>query len=466
MAGMGETVVRTAEPRVDRASVFLLMLVITLTGISMPIMSVALPALADAFPTWSTADLSWVNSIFTIVGAGTLIPAGVLADRAGRKRLVIGGAAVFLVGSVLGGLAPGPGWVITARAVQSLGASAFTPAGVALMVAAFPGERLAEAMGTWAVAGGISSAAGPGLGGLIIDGLGWRWAFWSVVPFAVVVLLLGPRILHEPPMGHHADRRFPDPLAAAILMLGASGITFALVKGPSWGWLDPRTLGCVAGGLALLAVVGYRSARRDNPLIELGLFRIRTVQLGNLGTFLFSACWFGMFFGLVLFLREQWGWSLFRSGMASAPIPLMAGLLGVWAGRKADAVGHRAFILPGAVVFGAAAIWFALMLGDEPSLAAFLPGAVAVGAASGLVFPSMQAVALYGVPADQRGAGSAIMFAIQRLGITFGVAVVIGLQGSEGSLGPVLGVMAVGAVAGFLVGLAIDTRPAATTPAG
>jgi MFS family permease len=166
----------------------------------------------------------------------------------------------------------------------------------------------------------------------------------------------------------------------------------------------------------------------------------------------------------VLFLREHWGWSLFRSGMASAPIPLMAGLLGVWAGRKADTVGHRAFILPGAVVFGAAAIWFALMLGDEPSLAAFLPGAVAVGAASGLVFPSMQAVALYGVPADQRGAGSAIMFAIQRLGITFGVAVVIGLQGSEGSLGPVLGVMAVGAVAGFLVGLAIDTRPAATTP--
>jgi MFS family permease len=457
----GEGAAPVATAAVDRASVALLSLVIALTGVSLPIMTVALPALGDAFPTWSTADLSWVTNIFTIVGAGTLIPAGVLADRAGRKRLVLGGAAVFLVGSLVGGMAPAPGWIIAARAIQSVGASAFTPAGVALMVAAFPGERLATAMGTWAVAGGVSSAAGPGLGGIIIDGLGWRWAFWVVVPIALAVLAVGPRVLKEPATATVGSGRFPDPLAAVILMVGASSVTFALVRGPAWGWFDGRTLAWLAGGLALGAVVVMRSARRPVPLIELDLFRIRTVQLGNLGTFVFSAAWFGMFFGLVLFLTKGWGWSLLEAGMASAPIPLFAGLFGVWAGRRADTVGHRAFILPGTVVFAAAAVWFHVAMGDDASLAVFLPGAIAVGVASGLVFPSMQAVALYGVPADSRAAGSAVMFAIQRLGITFGVAAVIGLQGEAGQLGPVLWVMALGAAVSFLIGLAVDTRPTA-----
>jgi MFS family permease len=348
--------------------------------------------------------------------------------------------------------------VIVGRAVQAVGASAFTPAGVALMVAAFPPERLASAMGTWAIAGGVASAAGPGLGGIVIDGLGWRWAFWLVVPLALAVLVAGPRVLHEAARPE-TDRRLPDLVGAALIMAAATAITLALVKGPSWGWLDRRTLLAAAVGVAGVAVVLVRSAHHPSPIIELGLFRLRTVQLGNAGTFTFSFSWFGMFFGLVLFLDQSWGWSLLEAGLASAPVPLLAGLCGVWVGRRADVAGHRRYVVPGALVYGAAAAWFALFLDDEPNLFVLLVGIVAIGVASGMVFPSMQAVALYGVPPDRHGMASAIMFTIQRLSITFGVALVLGLLGTTTSVTPIVWVMFVGAVAAGLIGAAVDTRP-------
>ncbi len=451
-----------ARDTVDWASVVLLGAVIALTGISLPIMSLALPALADAYPAWSTADLSWVTNIFTIVGAGTMIPAGVLADRIGRKRLVVWGCGVFLVGSVVGALATGPAVVITARAIQALGASAFTPAGAAMVVAAFPADRMSTAMGCWAVAGGVASSAGPGLGGIIIDGLGWRWAFWVVVPLAVVVFALGPRILKEPPRRDTHSTRFPDPLGVALVIVSATLLTFGLVKGPGWGWVDGRTVACLASGAVLGAVLVWRIAHVANPLLDPRLFSIPTVRLGNLATFVFAGSWFGMFFGLVLFLRVHWGWSLLDAGLATSPIALLAGLVGAWAGRRADRVGHRAFILPGTVLYAATALWFGLMLDDEPSLAAFLPGAIAVGVSSGLVFPSVQAVTLFGVPARSHAVASSLMFAVQRLAISFGVALVIGLQGEDGRLAPVLGVMVFGAVGAFALGSLIDTRPART----
>ncbi len=237
-------------------------------------------------------------------------------------------------------------------------------------------------------------------------------------------------------------------------------MTFGLVKGPAWGWVAERTLACLGIGLAIGATLCWRIAKIANPLLDPSLLAIPAVRLGNAGTFLFAGSWFGMFFGLVLFLRLQWGWSLFDTGLATSPIPLFAGFVGVWAGRRADRVGHRAFILPGTAVYGLTALWFWRSLGDEPSVAAFLPGAIAVGVASGLVFPSMQAVSLHGVPAASHAVASALMFAVQRLAISFGVALVIGLQGDNGRLEPVLWVMAAGTAGALVIGSMIDTRPA------
>ena len=281
-----------------------------------------------------------------------------------------------------------------------------------------------------------------------------------MVPLSAVVLVLGPRMLHEPPKRSGAAARFPDPLGVALVMVAASLVTFGLVKGPGWGWGDGRTIGALATGLVLAGVLAWRIARVANPLLDPALLRIPTVRLGNAGTFVFAGSWFGMFFGLVLFLRLHWGWSLFDAGLATSPIPLFAGFVGVWAGRRADRVGHRTFIIPGTIIYGLTALWFWLALGDEPSLAAFLPGAISVGVASGLVFPSMQAVSLVGVPSESHAVGSAVMFAVQRLAISFGVALVIGLQGESGRLDPVLWVMAAGTVGGLIIGSMIDTRPA------
>src|SRR5690606_38566891 len=136
------------------------------------------PALQESFPDVSPAGLSWVLNAYSIVAAATLVPAGVLADRYGAKRIVLLGTSLFTLSSAACALAPGAGALVGARVVQAGAASLMTPAGVALVLAAVPPTRRATAMATWGVVGSVAAAAGPSLGALLVEVGGWRWAFW------------------------------------------------------------------------------------------------------------------------------------------------------------------------------------------------------------------------------------------------------------------------------------------------
>jgi EmrB/QacA subfamily drug resistance transporter len=435
-----------------------------LTGIGLSIMAVTFGEIAKAFPDASAAQLSWITNLFTIVGAATLVPAGVLADRVGRRRMMLAGVAVFTAGSLLGALAPDPAVIMVARTIQALGASAYTPAAAALLIAAFPAERLATAIGAWAVAGGVSSALGPSLGGLVVDWGGWRWAFWINIPVGILVLAIGPRFLPNSKADH--ARAIPDPVGALLAMVGISAITLAVVQNKrkdGWEWYGRWTITAVAFGLAVLGWFLARCRRNANPLIDLDLFRIRNVRLGIAGTFAIALAWFCINWGIVQFTIETWGWSPVRAGVATAPIALFSGIVGISAGAIASRRGHRLFILPGCVATIATAVFFLLTIDETPQLwSVVVPGSIMLGLATGLVFPSYIAVSLRDVPDDRHAVGSGINFMTQRIGTTFGVALAITfLTSADGVAGlrRTLVVGIVGAVVCFCIGLRVDTRP-------
>jgi EmrB/QacA subfamily drug resistance transporter len=449
---------------------FLVISAAVLTGIGLSIMSVTFGEIAKAFPDASASQLSWIANLFTIVGAATLIPAGVLADRVGRKRMLLLGVGAFTLGSLIGALAPNPAVIMIARTVQALGTAAYTPAAAAVLIASFPPERLATAIGVWAVTGGVAASLGPSLGGLVVASGGWRWAFWINIPVGLLVLALGPRYL--PASTTDRSRAIPDPFGAVLTMVGISAITFAVVQNKhhaGWGWTGYKTLACTAFGLAVLGLFVVRCLRLTNPLLDLGLFRDSNVRVGVIGTFVIAVVWFCIYWGIVQYTINVWGWSPFRAGVATAPVSLFSGIVGILVGRVANQRGHRVFILPGCVATIATALWFWFAVDATPRLwSVIVPGTALLGLSTGLVFPSFIAVTMSGVPSDRHAIGTGVNFMTQRTGTTIGVALAItflaGASGVDG-LRRTLLVAIFGSVLCFFVGLRVDTRPARVEPA-
>jgi EmrB/QacA subfamily drug resistance transporter len=456
------TALRAAPRRLDAPWLVLALAALSaaLTGISLSVMSVAGPAIVEAFPDASPAKLSWVTNIFTIVGAATLVPAGVLADRWGRKRLTLAGVAIFLAGSTLAALATVPEVLILGRGIQALGSAAYTPASAALMIAAFPPERLTAAIGVWAITGAVSSTLGPIAGGLAIDLGGWSWAFWIVVPFGAIVLALGPRVFREAAVDR--SRRLPDPLGAGLIIVGTSLLTLGVVKSPQWGWVGERSLAAFAGGLAVLGYLVWRCLHRPNPILDLTMLRIRTVAQGNLGVLTFGLSWFGMFFGLAFFVTTEWDYSPLRTGIVMAPMSLVSGFAAITAGRFAERVGHRVFMVPGLALYLLTTAWVWRTLDTTPNLATFLPAVAMLGLASGLSFPMFIALGVTGVEPDRHAVASGLSFTTQRIGTTLGVSVAITMIAAhDGTAGlhRLLVMVVVGAALAVIVAATVDTRP-------
>jgi EmrB/QacA subfamily drug resistance transporter len=421
---------------------------------------VVFPELRKAFPGTSPATLSWIANAFTIVSAATLIPAGALADRTGKKRMVLIGVSLFVVGSFIGAIAPSATWIIVGRTVQALGSSAYTPATAALLMSAFPPERLAAAIGIWSVTGGITAALGPPIAGALIKLGDWRWTFWFNVPVGLTVLVLAYRHLVE--SERDRTRAIPDPLGAFLVTAAVSPIVFALVQSTTWGWADRRTIGSILLGFVLMGLFVRRCAHHPNPLVDLRLFRLPLLRTANQGTFVMAITWFCVYWGLISFASSTWHWSPLHIGGSTAPVSLMAGVVGVIVGRIAVGTGHRVFILPGSLIFAATPILLWFVIDSTPSDLKMILSSLLIGSASGCVFPSFIAASMFEVPVAQQAVGSGISFMSQRIGTTVGVALAITFLTNPGGLDGLhrcFIVTIVGASLAFLIGLRVNTRP-------
>src|SRR5262245_46812838 len=344
------------------------------------IVNIAFPDIHASFPESSLSQLSWILNAYSIVFAAALVPAGRLADRYGRRRFFFLGVLVFLAASIVCGAANSIELLIAARAVQALGGAMLVPASLGLLLPEFPLERRATATALWGATGAVAAAAGPSLGGVLVDWQGWRAVFFVNVLIGLPALLPARRLLHE---SREPRTHFPDAIGALVLAGGIGALALGIVQGREWGWGSPRIVGSFAAAAVLLALFLWRSARHPAPVIELSLFRVRSFSVANAGGFVFAMGFFALLLCNVLFLTGVWHYSILRAGVALTPGPLMAAITAVVGGRLSDRFGQRVVALPGSVLFGAGALLFALETGVHPSYAAdFLPANLLSGARS------------------------------------------------------------------------------------
>jgi EmrB/QacA subfamily drug resistance transporter len=388
------------------------------------ILFVAFAAIGADFPDVRTSSMAWVLNAYTIVFAAMLIPAGKLADRIGRRRTFLGAVVVFAVASGLCGVAPNVGFLVAARMLQAVGAAALVPSSLALILQTFPPAKVPVAIAVWSAVGAVAGAVGPTLGALVVESVGWRWAFYINLPVGVLSLALGRAVLTE---SKEARReRFPDPASIALLMASLALMAFAFVKTESWGW-GSWTFGLTfTGSLVLLGAFVLRSLRVGNPLFDLRLFRLPSFRLANAATLLFSVGFSAMVLGNVLFLTGVWGYSIVRAGLVVSVGPLIVAVTAPYFGRLAARLGQRALLVPGGLVWGSGALLLLLTATGTPHyVSQYLPAICLTALGVSLCLPQLSSASVQDLSADSFGAGSAVNQAVRNLGATLGVALVV-----------------------------------------
>jgi EmrB/QacA subfamily drug resistance transporter len=415
-------------------------LIVTSIGLFMAsldlfIVNIAFPDLSRSFGGASLSSLSWVLNAYAIVFAALLVPAGRIADRIGRKRVFITGLLTFSLASALCAAAPTIPLLVAARALQAAGAAMMIPTTLGLILPAFPPAQRAFAIGIWSAISGVAAALGPPIGGLLVQ-LSWHWIFLVNVPIGLLTAFFALRILDEV---REPDDGRPDLLGAAALALGIGALTLGIVKGPEWGWTDPRTLASFLGAVALVAAFLYRSAHHQAPVIELPLLKVRSFAVANLATLVFFAGFGTMLLGGVLLLTEVWGYSELRAGFALSPGPLMAAAFAIPSGRLGARIGQRPVATAGGLVFAASFAYILATVGPTPEYTStFLPGFMLGGIGVGMTLGTLPAAATAELPAGRFATGSAVFGMARQLGSAIGVAVLVALLSGTATGGDLL----------------------------
>jgi EmrB/QacA subfamily drug resistance transporter len=395
---------------------------VLMVSLDLFIVNVAFPRIAQDFGGASVATVSWVLNAYAIVVAALMVPAGRLADRHGRRRVFLAGFVVFLASSALCGIAPSVGALIAARVAQAVGAALLLPTSLGLLLPEFPPAKRATAIGVWAAISGLAAAAGPPLGGLLVQA-SWRWVFFVNVPIGLVALVFAVRLLHE--SRDDAQER-PDLLGAGVLTIAVGLLALGLVKAPDWGWGSTRTLLAFAVSAAGLVVFAQRCRRHPSPVLEPSMLAVRSFALANLSALLFSAAFAAMILADVLFMTGVWHKSVLTAGVALTPGPFTAALFAAPAGRVADRVGQARLGALGVGCFGLGCAWWAWRVGATPDYAGrMLPGLLISGLGVGLALPSLASAAASSLPPARFATGSAVYTMARQLGYVLGVSILV-----------------------------------------
>jgi EmrB/QacA subfamily drug resistance transporter len=399
-----------------------------MAGLDLFIVNIAFPDIRREFDGTSLAGLSWILNAYAIVFAALLVPAGRISDRIGRKRGFVGGLAVFLAASAASAAAPSLEVLVAARIVQAAGAAFMVPTSLGLLLPEFPPSQRATAVGAWAAVGGVAAAAGPPIGGLLVEA-SWRWVFLVNLPVGLIALAAAVRTLQERRDPEPGPR--PDVLGATMLASGIAVLVLGIVKGPDWGWASGGVLASFAAAAVLVPAFLLRCARHPAPVVELPMLRVRSFAVANLGALLFFAAFSAMLLAGVLYMTGVWHDSILRAGLSLAPGPLMAALFSAPAGALSDRFGQRAVGAPGPILFALGCVWWVWQIGAEPHYASeMLPGLLLTGAGVGLTIPTLSSAAAASLPPQRFATGIAVLTMSRQIGSALGVAILIAIVGT------------------------------------
>ncbi|MGA1032317.1 MAG: MFS transporter, partial [Ilumatobacteraceae bacterium] len=365
--------------------------------------------------------LTWVFSAYAIAYAAALLTAGRFADVFGRKRSFLRGVLWFSFGSLLCGLAPTTWFLVIARIVQAFGGAQLSPASLALVLPEFPVEKRTQAIAIWGATGGLAAALGPSIGGILVDTLGWRWLFFVNIPFTLLTVFFGRRILRES-KDPNAQRKVDYPSAA----LGFSGVALVVLgisQSEVWGWLDSGTIGALGAGILLCFAFALRCHRAEFPILDLKLFRLRFVLAANVAGVLFSMGFIGMWLLNTFWLQAVWGYSVAISGLATMPGPTSAAFIAPFAGRYANRLGHSRVLFAGAMLLAVGTFGLNATIPDNPAyLTRYLPWMLVTGIGVGLSISTLSSSATAFLKPSQFAMGSALNNTFRQVGTALGAA--------------------------------------------
>ncbi|MFI0483702.1 DHA2 family efflux MFS transporter permease subunit [Actinomadura sp. 9N215] len=392
-----------------------------MTLLDLTIVNIAIPSMIDKLDA-SLDQALWVVNAYVLVLAVLLITAGRLGDLWGKKNLFIAGVTVFTLSSLACGIAQDPTQLIAARAVQGLGAALLMPQTMSIIIGVFPAERRGTALGIWGAVAGVSTIAGPTLGGLLVTNLDWRWIFFVNLPIGVLVLAMAVPILpgHTPGVRHRFD-------VTGVLLASAAlfCVTFALTEGQKYEW-NAVIWGLIAAGVALFLVfVAHQRTRQDaEPLVPFSLFKDRNFTILNLVGAAVSIGMIGMILPLTIYMQSVLGFSALKAGLVLAPSSLMSMFLAPVAGRLSDRIGGKYILMAGLTLYAAGMGWVAAIADVGTDWTSFIAPLVVAGIGIGCVFAPMATEATRHVPARLAGAASGVNNTIRQVGSVLGAAAV------------------------------------------
>ena len=383
------------------------------------IVNVALPVIQDELSA-TAVDALWIVESYALMLAALILVGGSLGDHYGRRHIFTVGVTLFTVASVWCGLAPSPGQLIAARAVQGIGGALMIPGSLAIISASFSKENRGKAIGTWSGFSGVTAAIGPVVGGFLIDNVSWRAAFLINIPLALIVLFIS---LNHVPESRDPDAARLDFPGAFLATLGLGGIVFGLIEAANRGFSDPLVFSPLVVGIAALVAFVYAEYRSREPMMPLSLFRTRNFAGANLLTMLLYMGLGGALYFFPFVLIQVHGYSATAAGSAFLPFIVLTFLLSRWAGGLVPRFGPRIPLIIGPTITAVGFIMFALPGTGGSYWTTFFPAVVVMGFGMSLVIAPLTTTALNSVEGQHSGLASGVNNAVSRTASLLAIAI-------------------------------------------
>jgi EmrB/QacA subfamily drug resistance transporter len=414
-------------------------LALAATGIPMFMATLDNLVMTNALPVFPAAlgatveELQWFINAYTLSFASLILFAVALGDRIGRRTIFVAGIVVFTIASVLAALSTDPTQLIVARAVQGLGGAAIMPLSLSLLAGAVEPRRRPLAIGVWGGIAGLGVAAGPLIGGAVVEGWSWQAIFWINVPVGILALPLALLVL---PNTRGARLRLDIP-GVLLVGLGVLGLVYGIVRGNEAGWDSLEVVGSLVAGVGLVAAFLWREARTSAPLLPLRLFRDRSFSVANVVGFGFSFGMFGAVFILIQFLQVVQGSSPLEAAIQTTPWTMAPMVVAPLAGFIAPRVGTRVLIVAGLALQAAGLSWLALTMSADVAYTTMLPAFIAAGIGMGLVFAPSSTAVLANIAEADTAKASGTNSTLREIGVALGIAVMTAVfTGAGGQLTP------------------------------
>lgn len=385
------------------------------------VVNVALPHIGEEFDA-SISALQWVLTGYLVALASLILLGGALGDRFGRRKVFVIGTVWFAVASLLCGAAPNIEVLVAARVLQGVGGALLTPGSLAILQASFRASDRAAAVGAWSGLGGVAGAIGPFVGGSLVDGPGWRWAFLINVPVAAIAIACAHSAIPET-RDPRASRNL-DLVGAGLAVVGLAASTWTLTEAGPHGWTDPGVLTAAVIAIAAMTAFVRRMMHTRDPLVPPALFRNRTFTVVNLQTvLLYSAL--GISFFLVSYeLQVASGWSALEAGVALLPATTVMLVLSASSGALAQRIGPRLQLTVGPLIVAIGLLLLA-RVGEDASWASdVLPGAIVFGFGLVTLVAPLTATVMAAADPDHVSVASGVNNAIARAANLSALAVI------------------------------------------